>query len=131
MLEFVWPQTNGEWLAWISALTLVITGLLLFIMPGRWLLLMQVNDVDIRRRLAAEIRSGVGGINLGLGVGAMLLHPQPLLYLGIGSALLFMAVGRLISIFTDLKNWKIHLMLFAGQSLLAFFPLAYAVGWVA
>ena len=40
MIEFVWPLTEGEWLAWTSAFVMVIIGLWMLFMPRRWLSLM-------------------------------------------------------------------------------------------
>ncbi len=121
MIEFVWPLTRGEWLAWSSAFFLVLYGLWLVIAPGRHF----VQDGNV-----SEFRSAIGGGCVGLGIAVMILHPQPLLYLALGSSFLFTAIGRMVSIVlnkgTAISGW-ISLVI---TGLLAFFPLSYALGWV-
>ena len=128
MIEFVWPQTLGEWLAWLSALSTMLFGLWAMVMPRLWLKLLNLRTVEGRPEAVAEMRGPLGGMNFGLGLAVILLHPQPLLYLGLGSALLFMAIGRLVSVFVDkgsaAQNW--YSLLF--ELVMAAFPLLYVFG---
>ncbi len=131
MIEFVWPQTNGEWLAWLSAFYLIITGLSKFFFPRWWLRYFDMRITPDNPQMMAWMRGPMGGGNIGFGSAVMILHPQPLLYLALGSMFLFMAIGRLASLVIDkgynLKNWGILVI----EAMMGFLPLAYAFGLIA
>jgi len=130
MIEFVLPQTNGEWLAWVSAVYLVFTGLIKLVIPGQWINFKKIRFREDNGHAMALLRGPMGGGNLGLGLAVMILHPQPLLYIAIGGMFAFMAIGRFISIIADrarsLQNWISFLI----EGFLGFFPLAYALGLI-
>ncbi len=130
MIEFVWPQTGGEWLAWLSALYLIVTGLWKLFFPRWWMRYFKIRINPDNPQLMAWMRGPMGGGNIGFGLAVLILHPQPLLYLALGSMLGFMAVGRLISIVIDkgsnVKNW----ILLVFEAIAGFFPLAYAFGLI-
>ncbi len=132
MIEFVWPQTNGEWLAWVSAVYLLLAGCLMLLVPRLltgWLY-PQHDLVEMKNQVNSLIRGPMAGSYIGLSIAVLLLHPQPLLYLALGSAFLFSAFGRFISIFADnrsnLKSW----MMVIVDGFFAFSPLAYALGYI-
>jgi hypothetical protein len=131
MIEFVWPLTNGEWLAWISAFYLVINGMLKLLIPRWWLNFFRMRIISDNPQAVALMRGPMGGGNVGLGIAVLILHPQPLLYLALGSMFVFMAIGRLISIMIDkgnvVKNWIVLVI----EGAMGFFPLAYAFGLIA
>jgi len=130
MIEFVLPQTNGEWLAWVSAVYLVINGLLKMLLPGQWINFNKMRIIDDNGHGMAMLRGPLGGGNIGLGLAVLVLHPQPLLYIAIGGMFAFMAIGRFISIIVDraisIQNW-ISLII---EALLGFFAVAYAFGLI-
>lgn len=121
MIEFVWPQSNGEWLAWISALSLVIFGLWMLFAPARWLASSQVS---------LQMRGPIGGGSFGLGIAVMVLHPQPLLYLALGSTLLFTAIGRMVWMAMGNGRSKSSWIFLIIEGILAFFSLGYALGLI-
>ena len=126
MIEFILPQTNGEWLAWSSAVYLIVNGLLKMAFPDRWTNFKQIRIIDENGHGLTMLRGPLGGANLGLGLAVMILHPQPLLYIAIGGMFAFIAIGRILSIIVDqaksLQNWISVII----EAMLAFFTLAYA-----
>ncbi|MCP4182676.1 MAG: DUF4345 domain-containing protein [Hyphomicrobiales bacterium] len=130
MIEFVLPQTNGEWLAWISAVYLVVNGLLKMLAPDQWTNFLKIRIIDDNGHGLAMMRGPMGGGNLGLGLAVLILHPQPLLYIAIGGMFAFMAIGRILSIILDqIKSTQIWISLII-EALLGFFTLAYAFGLI-
>ena len=128
MIEFVWPQTTGEWLAWISALYLLLSGLMMFVVPGRLLsLAMGQNSIADSTRVAL-MRGPLAGGYFGLGLAVLVLHPQPLLYLGLGSTLLFGAIARVASNLIDGANSRFNWSIIFVEGLLAYFAIGYALG---
>jgi hypothetical protein len=134
VIEFVWPLTEGEWLAWTSAFVMVIIGLWMLFMPRRWLSLMGFSpDAHFNEASAAlaTMRGTMGGANIGLGLAVLLLHPQPLLYLALGATFLFRSIGRMVSIVVDGANNKINWIILIIEGLMGILPLAYAFGLIA
>ena len=130
MIEFILPQTNGEWLAWISAVYLIVNGLLKMLFTGQWINFKKIRIIDDNGHGMATLRGPLGGGNLGLGMAVLILHPQPLLYIAIGGMFAFTVIGRLFSIIMDrtysIQNWISLIM----EALLGFFALAYAFGLI-
>lgn len=130
MIEFILPQTNGEWLAWISAVYLIVNGLLKMLIPGQWTNFKKIQIIDDNGHGMAMLRGPLGGGNLGLGMAVLILHPQPLLYIAVGGMFAFTVIGRFISIIVDrtysVQNWISLIM----EALLGFFALAYAFGLI-
>ena len=109
----VWPGPHeGPLLAW-------------------WMKTINLRTSEDHPEAVAEMRGPVGGLNFGLGLAVLVLHPQPLLYLALGSALLFMALGRLLSIIVDRGNTAHNWTSLAFETVMAVLPLAYALGFVA
>lgn len=131
MIEFVWPQTTGEWWAWSSAVLLVFYGIWMFVAPRWWLVFLNLEISKGQSHAIAEIRAGMGGAKIGLGLAVLVLHPQPLLYLALGAMFFFTALTRLISIFIDNAHSRYNWAAVAFEGLLAFGPLAYALGYIA
>ena len=109
----------------------MLFGFWALIVPRLWLKLLKLRTYEQHPEAVAEIRGPLGGMNLGLGLAVLVLHPQPLLYLALGSALLFMAIGRLLSIFIDGGHTKQNWGSLVFELVMAFFPLAYVFGWIA
>ena len=60
----------------------------------------------------------MAGFYLGLGLCALLLD-QPRLYIALGFSWLFIAFGRLISIFSDRRNWLYNWLLIIVELVLS------------
>lgn len=127
-MELYWPATNGEWLAWGAATVTVLLGLVGLFLPR--LLLRFMGLVAAGDPALAEVRASYGGFRLGLGLSCLLLHPQPLLYLGLGIAWAATLFGRVLSMLSDrgltIRNW-LALVLEAALAAGAF---AYALSFV-
>ncbi|YBV96276.1 DUF4345 domain-containing protein [Phyllobacteriaceae bacterium JZ32] len=129
-MEFYWPASNGEWLAWISAAIAVLFGLILFFAPGLSMKLLRLAPAGGRPEAFASIRATMAGFHLGLGL-SCLVFAQPFLWLALGAAWSFSLFGRLISIMSDkggtFYNWGAVVLEF----LLAAGPLLFAFGFIA
>ena len=127
---FPWPATQGEWLAWSAAAVTVLFGLILFFAPRLSLRLLRLQPVPAHPEAVAQARAGMAGFHLGLGLGCILLGPQPVLYLALGFSWLLAAFGRFVSMLSDrggtLYNWTAVLV----ELTLAALPLGYAFGLV-
>ena len=110
MIEFYWPSSVGEWLAWTSAAITIFFGLLLLFAP----------------RVSYRI---MAGFYLGVGICAM-LFAQPLLYMALGAGWAFTAFGRLVSIFADRGNTTFNWISISCEAALAAMPLAFVFGLV-
>jgi hypothetical protein len=129
-LAFPWPYSQGEWMAWWSALVTVLFGLLLFFLPGTSLRILRLRPVEAHPEAVAEARATMAGFYLGLGLACILLA-QPLLYLALGLSWGFTAFGRLVSILSDRGNTIYNWISLIVELVLAALPLAFALGFVA
>jgi len=128
-IEFVLPTSSGEWMAWLTAFGCLLTGLWLMVMPKTFLDLVNLFPGEGRREGFSEIRGALGGFRAGIGAAALILHPQPLIYLTIGFAFAFAVLGRLIAL---VFNRAISAVVICGvlfECLCAYFALGYALGW--
>ncbi len=99
MIEFSYPFSFGEWLAWWAAVYTLLYGLFCLAFPYALLRLLGLGENAIRTKSVAEIRSS-GGMRIGLALAAILLA-QPLIYLALGTAYIFGLMGRIVSLFTE------------------------------
>ncbi|PCH45509.1 MAG: DUF4345 domain-containing protein [Hyphomicrobiales bacterium] len=128
MIEFVFPQSTGEWLAWFGAFYFIIGGLVALITPRRF---MTLTHLAVEKPAGmSEIRGALGGAYIGFGVAAI-MFAQPLIYLALGFALAGMVLGRLISMAIDGARSSKVWFFTAIEALLAFFPIAYVFGLIA
>jgi cytochrome c biogenesis protein CcdA len=127
--EFPWPTTDGEWLAWSSAVVTILFGLILLFLPRTALRILRLQTVPDHPEAVAEARGTMAGFYLGLGLCCILLA-QPWLYIALGFSWVFTAFGRIVSMLSDrggtLYNW-ISLVI---EVVLAGLPLAFALGFV-
>lgn len=127
---FPWPMSQGEWLAWSSALVTVLFGLVALFAPRMTLKLLRLETRPDRPEAVAQSRASLAGFWLGVGLSCLLLA-QPMIYLALGVAWGLTAFGRLISMLSDggnnLYNWAALLI----EAVLAALALAYALGFVA
>jgi cytochrome c biogenesis protein CcdA len=127
---FPWPASQGEWLAWSSAVVTLLLGLLLFFAPA---LAFRILRLQVRPEKAAAIAEGRGrmsGFYLGVSLCCILLGPQPFLYMALGFSWLFTAFGRLLSMMSDGANTPFNWASMVVELVLAALPLAFVFGFV-
>ncbi|HXV29785.1 MAG TPA: DUF4345 domain-containing protein [Sinorhizobium sp.] len=128
-MEFYIPTETGELLAFCAAAAAMLIGLVMLFAPGLTFRAAGINLAEGRRGGLAEARSTMGGMHVGLGLGAIMLA-QPMVYLAVGAAFALAAFGRILSMMSDngatLFNWIALIV----QSALAILPLAYVFGLI-
>jgi hypothetical protein len=128
-LDFYWPSTNGEWLAWASALATIFFGLICLFAPRLTLRILRLQTNPNHPEALSESRATMAGFYLGLGLCCILLA-QPMLWIALGVSWGFTAFGRLISMLSDDGNTLFNWISVAMEAVLALLPLAYAFGFV-
>jgi hypothetical protein len=128
-LSFPWPMSQGEWLAWISAVVTVLLGVFFLFAAGTGLKALRLQIAPDRPQALAEVRGRVAGFYLGLGLAAILLA-QPLIYMALGFSWAFTAFGRLVSMLSDGGGRLYNLVLLVVEVVLAALPLLFAFGLV-
>ena len=129
MIEFYWPTTQGEWLAWSSALVTILFGLTLLFAPRLSLRILRLQTLPDHPEAVSEARATMAGFYLGVGICAM-LFAQPLVYLALGGGWAFTAFGRIISMMSDRGVTFYNLVSVVIEVLLAAGPLLYGLGWI-
>lgn len=129
MIEFYWPSSTGEWLAFSSAVVTLFFGLLLFLAPRLSLRILRLQTAPGHPEAVSEARGTMAGFYLGSALAAMLLA-QPLIYLVLGAGWAFTALGRLVSIVADRGLTTYNVVSVLIEAALAALPLAYALGYV-
>lgn len=129
MIEFYWPTTQGEWLAWSSALVTVLFGLVLLFAPRFSLKILRLQTQPAHPEAVSEARGTMAGFYLGVGICAM-LFAQPLIYMALGAGWAFTAFGRIISMMSDRGVTVFNMASVLIEFLLAAGPLLYALGWI-
>lgn len=124
---FPWPFSQGEWLAWGSALVTIILGLLGLFAPRIRLRPLRLRDIEDRPEALAESRAQLGGFYIGIGVAAI-LFAQPLVYMALGLGWSFAVFGRLVSLVFDQAITLRNCLSLLVSLLLAALPLAYVMG---
>ncbi|AZN96802.1 DUF4345 domain-containing protein [Mesorhizobium sp. M9A.F.Ca.ET.002.03.1.2] len=127
---FPWPMSQGEWLAWSSAVVTLLFGLLLFLAPGLAFRILRLQVKPEKTAAIAEGRGRMSGFYLGVGLCCILLA-QPLLYMALGFSWLFTAFGRLLSMMSDGANTPFNWAFIVVELVLAALPLAFVFGFVA
>lgn len=126
---FPWPMSQGEWLAWSSAVVTLLLGLLLFLAPGLAFRILRLQVKPEKAAAIAEGRGRMSGFYLGVSLCCILLA-QPLLYMALGFSWLFTAFGRLLSMMSDGANTPFNWASIVVELVLAALPLAFAFGFV-
>ncbi|MBP2237602.1 hypothetical protein J2Z31_004125 [Sinorhizobium kostiense] len=128
-MELYIPTETGEFLAFFAAAAAALLGLVMLFAPRLTFRAAGIGLAEGRRGGLAEARSTMGGMHVGLGLGAILLA-QPMVYLAVGAAFALAAFGRALSMMSDngatLFNWLALLV----QAALAVLPLAYVFGLI-
>jgi hypothetical protein len=128
-LALPWPTSQGEWLAWSSAVVTVLLGLLFFLAPGLAFRALRLQAKPDRAGAIAEGRGRMSGFYLGVGLCCILLA-QPLIYMALGFSWLFTVFGRLLSMMSDGANTPFNWASIVVELALAALPLAFAFGFV-
>ena len=126
MIEFAWPMSTGEWLAFLTGLATFLIGVALMVIPRGFMHVLGLAPREDTNNGVSEVRGPFGGMWAGLGLASILLA-QPLVYLALGVAFAFCVIGRIISFAAD-RTFNIHCVvatLFEIAS--AVFPIAYAL----
>jgi Domain of unknown function (DUF4345) len=126
---FPWPMTQGEWLAWSSAVVAALFGLMLLFAPRLAFRLMRLQPKQNHPEAVGEARGTMSGFYLGLGLCCLLLA-QPLLYMALGFSWLFTAFGRMVSMMSDGGNTLYNWVFLAVELALAALALAFVFGLV-
>ena len=129
MIEFYWPETQGEWLAWSSALVTILFGLMLLFAPRLSLGILRLRTAPDHPEAVSEARATMAGFYLGVGICAM-LFAQPLIYLALGAGWAFTAFGRIISMMSDRGVTAFNFVSVVIEVLLAAAPLLHGLGWI-
>lgn len=126
---FPWPFSQGEWLAWSSAVITVLFGLILFFAPGLSLRLLRLQTTPDHPEALSEARATMSGFYLGLGL-CCILFAQPMLYIALGVSWALTVFGRIVSMMSDKGNTLYNWVSVAVEIVLAALPLAFAFGLV-
>ncbi|MGB6116850.1 MAG: DUF4345 family protein [Mesorhizobium sp.] len=127
---FPWPMSQGEWLAWWSALITVIFGLLLMFAPRIAFRILRLTTTEAHPEAIGQARATMSGFYLGLGLCCLLLGNQPFLYMALGVCWGFTVFGRIISMLSDQGNTPYNWAALVIELALAALPLAFALGFV-
>ena len=130
MIEFYWPGSSGEWLAWSSAAATGLIGLFVMFMPRLALRLFGLQAKNERTEVLVMPRAVIGGFHVGLGLTAILLA-QPFIYLALGVAWGVAAFGCIISILSDGARALYSWVFLALSLALSALSLAFVLGFVA
>nr|WP_170132320.1 DUF4345 family protein [Hoeflea marina] len=126
-MEFYFPTSTGEWLAFGSAAITIAFGLLLLVAPRLSFRILRLQTRPDHPEAVSEGRGTMAGFYLGVGICA-LLFAQPLLYLALGAGWAFTAFGRLVSMLLDRGLTLFNLVSIAMEIALAALPLLYGLG---
>lgn len=124
---FPWPYTEGEWLAWTSALATVLYGLIAFFAPRLRLRALRLGETVNHPEIRAESRAQLGGFYVGIGAAAI-LFAQPLVYMALGVGWGLAVVGRLLSLIFDRALTPRNCMHLLICAVLSALPLIYVFG---
>jgi hypothetical protein len=127
-MEFYFPATTGEQMAFVGAVATVLLGLFLMLAPRVWMGLTGLSSSEGRRDGASELRS-MGGLLAGFGLAALLLA-QDFIYFALGAGFALAALGRVLSLVLDGAIGSRKILLLIVYLVLAALPLAYVFQWV-
>ncbi|MGK9053292.1 AGROH133_08824 family phage infection protein [Xaviernesmea oryzae] len=127
-MELYFPTELGEQLAFICAAATALLGLFALVFPASILRLTAFQIGQVRPEGYAAVRSA-GAHHLGLGLAAIMLA-QDWIYMVLGIALGFAALGRLVSCAFDRAFTPRNIAFFLLQVVLAGGPLAYVFGTI-
>jgi hypothetical protein len=126
-LAFPWPVSQGEWLAWSSAVVTALFGLMALFAPVTTLRIMRLETKPNHPEAVGEARATMSGFWLGVGLTCILLA-QPLIYIALGLSWALTAFGRLVSMMSDGGNTPYNWVALVIGIVLALPPLLFAFG---
>ncbi|MBX3531251.1 MAG: DUF4345 family protein [Rhizobiaceae bacterium] len=126
---FPWPFSQGEWLAWSSAVVTILFGLIALFAPGITLKILRLETRPDHPEAVSEARATVSGFWLGVGICCILLA-QPFLYLVLGVSWALTAFGRMVSMLSDGGNTPYNWVSLLVEIVLAVLPLVFFFGFV-
>lgn len=129
MFVIIPPQTTGEWLAWASAIITIVFGLICLLAPRFAFRLLRLQTRPDAPEAVSESRATMAGFYLGTAIVAILFN-QVFIWMALGAAWIFTALGRLLSIVVDRGNTKFNWISVIVELLLGLAPLAYALGYI-
>lgn len=129
MIEFYWPTSQGEWMAWSSAAVTILFGLMCLFAPRLSFRILRLQTLPDHPEAISESRATIAGFYLGIGLCAV-LFAQPLIYLALGAGWAFTAFGRIISMLSDRGVTLFNFVSVAIEATLAALPLLYGLGLV-
>jgi hypothetical protein len=128
-MEFYFPETFSEQLAFIASALAALLGLLIMFCPSLGLKLYGLQSLPDQRDGLVLLRSSLAGLYLGLGVAALLMA-QPMVYLAVGITFAVALFGNILSILSDGgATWRNCLLLVVNFALSAL-PLVHVFGLV-
>jgi uncharacterized membrane protein HdeD (DUF308 family) len=127
--SFPWPVSQGEWLAWLSAVLTLLFGLMLLFAPRLSLGALRLQTSELHPEAVSEARATMSGFYLGVGL-CCILFAQPFLYMALGLSWAFTAFGRMISMMSDRGNTLYNWIALVLDLALAALPLAFVFGFV-
>ena len=127
MIQFYFPGTTGEWLAFAVAGITIAFGLILLMLPRLSFKILRLRTEAGHSDAIAEGRATMAGFYLSSGL-CCLLFAQPFLYLVLGLGWAFTAFGRFVSILADRAGSRFNWLSAVFEVVLAALPLAYVAG---
>jgi hypothetical protein len=128
-MEFYFPETFGEQLAFCAAAFTALAGFVIMFAPGYAMRLFGLQPRGERRDGFAEQRS-IGGFYFGFGLSAIMLA-QDFIYMALGAAFAMAAFARIVSLLSDRGGTMLNYLLLVVQVALAAMPLGYSFGFFA
>lgn len=128
-MEFYFPETFSEQLAFFGSALAVVLGLLVMFCPAIGLKLYGLHTNAERRDGLVLLRSSLAGLYLGLGVAALLLA-QPMVYLAVGITFTVALFGNVLSILSDGGATYRNILLLVVNVVLAALSLVHVFGLV-
>ncbi|ANL73955.1 hypothetical protein AMC83_CH04035 [Rhizobium phaseoli] len=128
-MEFEFPTEFGEQLAFGAAAFTAFAGFVIMFAPGLAMRVFGLAPRGERPEGFSELRS-MGGFYLGLGLAAVVLSPQPLIYTAFGAAFAMAAFARIVSILSDKGSTYLNYLLLVVQAIIAALPLLYVFGFL-
>ncbi len=128
--SFPWPVSQGEWLAWSSAVVTLVLGLMLLFAPRLSLRVLRLQTVERHPEAVSEARATMSGFYIGVAL-CCILFAQPFLYMALGFSWAFTAFGRLVSMMSDSGNTVYNWIFLLLDLALAALPFLFVFGFVA
>ena len=129
-MQFTFPETLPDLLPFAAGVASLLYGLAALFAPRLMLRMLRLGPVGPSIAGLSEVRAMLAGFPLGSGLVMLFFYDQPLLQIMLGSAWLFVAFGRLVSILSDEASTNANWCLLLLHLALAAACLAPAFGLV-